>query len=349
MSTASLLVYAGVKSYSLKGKLFARKDFQTLAESRDLDELMTRIKNTTYADAVSKITKPYTSQKIEIALRERQADLHYRMMQASGGSNVLFAYYLRFILRNLKIILKGKILGRTQEQIESAISLHAEELIKERDIVLKALIARDVEEAANSLKPIGIGDEVERAYALYNEKKQIQVIDTYFDKFFYENLSHVLKNSADFSLHHLCGMEVDYYDMMCILRGKFWGIDENQIQGLLVPQMSSNSKELLTRMISADSVKNALNELASTKYRDMVPQNETPVDAIGEFERSFDRRIFEAYNAEFVRIFSFSTVVSIIKLIDYEIRNLSTISFAVEQGIPTDVAMEKIITSEPGA
>jgi V/A-type H+/Na+-transporting ATPase subunit C len=346
MSTSSLLVYAGVKSYSLKGKLFSRKDFQMLAESRDLDEFVTRIKNTTYSDTISKVTKPYTSQKIEIALRERQADLHYRMMQASGGSNVLFAYYLRFILRNLKIILKGKILGRTQEQIESAISLHAEELIKERDVVLKALIAKDLEDAVNSLKPIGIGDEVEKAYSLYSEKKQIQIIDTYFDKFFYENLSHVLKNSADFGLHHLCGMEVDYYDIMCILRGKFWGIDENQIQALLVPQMSSNSKELLTRMISADSVKNALNELAATKYRDIMPQSENPIDAIGEFERLFDRRIFEAYNAEFVRIFSFSTVVSIIKLIDYEIRNLSSISFAVEQNIPTDVVMEKLVTRE---
>ena len=37
-------VYASVKSYSQRGKLLNRADFQTLAESRDLDEFMTRIK-----------------------------------------------------------------------------------------------------------------------------------------------------------------------------------------------------------------------------------------------------------------------------------------------------------------
>jgi len=54
-------VYASVKTYSKKGKLLKKADFQTLAESRDLDELITRIKNTIYGGSVSEIQKPYTS------------------------------------------------------------------------------------------------------------------------------------------------------------------------------------------------------------------------------------------------------------------------------------------------
>ncbi|HWP78814.1 MAG TPA: V-type ATPase subunit [Candidatus Nitrosotenuis sp.] len=346
MVTVSLLVYAGVKSYSLKGKLLTRKELETLAESRDLDELVTRLKNTAYNDAVSKVQKPYTAQKIELALRDRQADLHHMMIQAVGGSNLLFAYYLKFILRNLKIILKGKILGRTQEEIETALSLHAEELIKERDVVLKALIAKDFEEAVTTLKAIGIGEEVEKAYSLYNEKKQIQLLDLYFDKFFYENLSHTVRNSPDFSLHTLCGMEVDYYNMMCILRGKFWGLDENQIQNLIVPQISSASKELLTRMISADSIKTALNELAGTSYKELVPQEENELDAIGQFEKAFDKLIYNSMRSEFVRVFSFSTVVAVTRLLEYEVRNLASITFAVDQKIPTETTLSKLIMHE---
>ncbi|CAE6496485.1 MAG: V-type ATPase subunit [Candidatus Nitrosotenuis sp.] len=346
MATASLLVYAGVKSYSLKGKLLSEKDLQMLAESRDLEELITRIKNTTYADSVSKVTKPYTAQKIELALRDRLADTHHSMMMSVGGSNILFAYYLRFIIRNLKIILKGKVLSREHEDIAASISLHAEELIHERDIVLKALVAKDVEETVTVLKSIGIGDEVDKAYSIYNEKKQIQILDVYFDKFFYENLSHVLRNSSDFSLHNLCGMEIDYYNMMCILRAKFWDLDENQIQNLLVPQISSSSKELLTRMISADSIKSTFNELLNTKYKNLVPQQENAIDAISEFEHAFDRRIFNAYNAEFVRIFNFSTIISIIKLLEYEVRNLCAITFAVEQKISADTVMNKVFAKE---
>ncbi len=344
MVTPSLQMYAGVKSYSIKGKLLTKKDFQTLSESRDLDEFVTRLKNTSYNDAISKIQKPYSSQKIELALRDRQVDLHHMMMQASGGSNVMFAYYLRFILRNLKIILKGKILGRTQAEIEAALSLHPEELIKERDIVLKALIAKDVEEAVSVLKAIGIGEDVEKAYSLYNERKQIQILDLYFDKSFYENLSRTVKSSGEFSLHSLCGMEIDFYNIMSILRGKFWNLDENQLQHIIVSNASSESKEIFTRMISADSIKGALNELLGTHYKDLVPQDDN--DVIAKFERAFERRIYDTMNAQFVRIFGFSTVIAIVRLLDYEIRNLSSIAFGVEQNIPSQTVMDRLIVKE---
>jgi V/A-type H+-transporting ATPase subunit C len=344
MATPSLQVFAGVKSYSIKGKLMTKKDLQTLSESRDLDELVTRIKNTTYNDAISKVQKPYTTQKIELALRDRQADLHHTMMQASGGSNVMFAYYLKFILKNLKIILKGKILGRPQSEIESMISLHPEELIKERDIVLKALVAKDFEEAASVLKGIGIGEEIEQMYSLYNERKQIQVLDMYFDKFFYENLGRTMKSSGDFSLHSVCGIEIDYYNIMSILRGKFWNLDENQLQHLIVSNASSESREMFTKMISADSLKSALNELLSTHYKGMVPQDEN--DAISKFENSFEHKIYNTMNSQFVRIFGFSTIVAIVRLLDFEVRNLSAITYAVEQKIPSDTVMSKIIIKD---
>lgn len=344
MVTLSLQMYIGVKSYGVKGKLLTKKDFQTLSESRDLDELVTRLKNTSYSDAVSKVQKPFSAQKIELALRDRQADLHHMMMKASGGSNVMFAYYLRFILKNLKIVLKGKILGRTQDEIESALSLHPEELIKERDIVLKALIAKDIDEAVSVLKAIGIGDQVEKAYSLYNERKQIQVFDQYFDKSFYEGLSRAMKSSGEFSLHSLCGMEIDFYNIMSILRGKFWNLDENQLQHLIVSNASSESKEIFTRMISADSIKSALNELLGTHYKDLVPQDED--DAIAKFERAFDRRIYDTMNAQFVHIFGFSTAVAIVRLLDYEIRNLASIAFGVEQGIPSQTMMGRITVKE---
>ena len=57
-------VYASVKAYSKRGKLLTRGDFQTLAESRDLEELMTRIKNTVYAEAVADVQKTIFFTKI---------------------------------------------------------------------------------------------------------------------------------------------------------------------------------------------------------------------------------------------------------------------------------------------
>ena len=57
-----------------------------MAESRDLEELMTRIKNTIYGEAVSDVQKPYTSQGIESALRGHLADVHYSIAKTAGDS-----------------------------------------------------------------------------------------------------------------------------------------------------------------------------------------------------------------------------------------------------------------------
>src|SRR3989304_3300171 len=154
-------VFAAVKSYSKKGRLLPKSEFQTLAESRDLDELMIRIKNTNYADAVSKISKPFTSEKIESALKSHLADIHYSISKTGGGSKVLEAFYLKFIISNLKLILKGRILGKSQEEIEPRLNLHAEELIKQRDVILKALVAKDLEEIVSSLNSTVFGEDID--------------------------------------------------------------------------------------------------------------------------------------------------------------------------------------------
>jgi len=229
-------VYASVKSYSQRGKLLKKADFQVLAESRDLEELMTRIKNTIYGDAVADVQSPYTSQGIESALRGHLADVHYSIAKTAGDSDILDAYYMKFVISNLKQILKGKVLGKSQEEIETHINLRAEELIKQRDIIVKALVAKDLEEAVASLSSVQFGEEISKAVALYNERKNIQIFDTYFDKILYQQLGRALKNIRDRDVIKLVGTDIDFYNLLSVIRGKFWGLDDSQIEDLIVTQ-----------------------------------------------------------------------------------------------------------------
>ena len=340
-------IFSSVKSFSARGRLLSKTELQTLAESRNLDELVTRIKSTVYVNAVSKITKPITAEKIESALRSHLADIHYSLAKSvGGGSAVLNAYYLKFLIWNLKLIFKGKVLGRTIEEIEPYVNLHAEELIGRRDVVVKALVAKDIEEAVSSLSSSEFGDEITKAVAIYNEKKNLQVFDTYLDKVFYKHLDSALKGSGEHDLVHLIGMDIDFYNLLSILRGKFWGLDEQQIQDLIVTHTTSAPKDLLGRMISAESVKDALGELSSTVYKDLVPQTDNAIDALTEFERAFELSIYRALNKTFTRMFSFATVIGVLKLTSYEIRNIAAIAFAVEQQIPVQTVMAKLIIAE---
>jgi len=338
--SASKNVYASVKSYSKRGKLLKKEDFQTLAESRDLDELMIRIKNTVYADAVAEVEKPYTSQNIESALRSHLADIHYEISKTAGGG-ILDAYYLKFIISNLKQILKGKVLGKTQEEIETHINLHAEELIKQRDIVIKALVAKDLEETVANLSQTEFGEDIAKAAALYADKKSLQIFDTYFDKILMSRLVKALK-SGDIDASKLVSMDIDFYNILSVIRGKFWGLDEQQIQDLIIIQ-SPAAKELLLRMMSVGTIRDAFNELSNTKYRDLIPQSENELDAIAEFERSFELAIYQSSLNSFTKMFSLATTVGITKLTAFEVRNLAAIGYAVEQKIPTETTMSKLI------
>lgn len=339
-------VFASVKAYSKRGRLLEKSELQTLAESRDLDELVTRIKNTVYANAVSEIQKPYTAEKIESALRSHLADIHYSIAKTAASSTVLDAYFLKFMTWNLKLILKGKVLRKSQEEIEPHINLHAEELIKQRDIILKALVSKDLEEAVSSLSGTVFGEEVAKAVAAYNETKNIQVFDTYFDKILIQQLNGALKKSGDKDLSRPVSMDIDFYNLLSVLRGKFWKLNEQQIQDLIVTYTASAPSDLIGRMIAAPSVRDALNELTSTSYRELVPQSETDIDAISEFEHAFEMAIFNKAKNTFTRMFSSATSVGIAKLTAFEVRNIGSIAYAVEQKIPVQTTMSKLIVDQ---
>ena len=66
---------------------------------------------------------------------------------------------------------------------------------------------------------------------------------------------------------------------------------------------------------------------------------------INEFERKFDLFLYDSLLKEFANMFKLSTVVSVVRLCDYEIRNLSSISYAVENNISSDLVMSKVIAS----
>ena len=339
-------VYASVKSYSQRGKLLKKADFQTLAESRDLEELMTRIKNTIYGDAMADVQKPYTSQGIENALRGHLADVHYSIAKTAGDSDILDAYYMKFIISNLKQILKGKVLGKSQEEIETHINLHAEELIKQRDVIIKALVSKDLEETVASLNSVQFGDEISKASSLYNETKNIQIFDTYFDKILYQQLGRALKNTREREVIKLVGMDVDFYNLLSVIRGKFWGLDDSQIEDLIVSQTPTIPKELLVRMMSSSTVRDAFGELTNTKYKSLIPDVENELDAVAQFERAFEMEIYHASARSFTKMFSFATIIGITKLTAFEVRNLAAIAYAVEQKISTDITMSKLILEE---
>jgi V/A-type H+/Na+-transporting ATPase subunit C len=341
-------IFGTVVAHSLRGKMLSKSELQTLAESRDIEELVTRMKNTVYLDALAKLTRPFTAEKVEGALREYLVNQHTKMVNIANGSAILNAYFVRHITWNLKIILKGKAMGRTYEELLPKINLRAEELVGRRDLMVKALVAKDFDEAVNSLAGSEFGEDAKKAAQSYKEKGDVRVFDTYLDHAFYKSLDRaVVFESKLQDAQKLVGIDIDAYNVLAVLRGKYWGLSPADVADLIVTTTTKVSKDTLQKMINTEKIQEAIGELAATTYKDLIPRSAAnDIDVIMQLEAGFEKEALKRIMNSFRTVFTIANLLASLKLMGYEIRNLAAIAAGVEQKISADKIMASLVRVE---
>ena len=341
-------IFGTVLSHGMKGRILSRNELQTLAESRDIEELVTRMKNTVYLDVLSKLTKPYSAEKIEGALRENLVNNHVKMVSIAGGSGVLNAYFVKYITWNLKLILKGKALGKSYEELVPKINLRAEELVGRRDTVVKALVAKNLEEAIAALAGSEFGEDAAKAAAAYKDKGDLRLFDTYIDHVFYHDLGRALKiESQSPEVKNIVSVDIDAYNILAVLRGKFWNLSQNDVDDLIVATTSKVSKDTLQKMINIEKVSEAITELGNTVYKDIIPQSaKDDINSIMQLEASFEALQLKKVVSSFKTMFSVGIMVGALKLMMIEVRNLSAIASGIEQKVPAESIMTNLVKAD---
>jgi V/A-type H+-transporting ATPase subunit C len=340
-------IFGTVLAHSLRGRMLSKTELQTLAESRDIEELVTRMKNTIYLDALAKLTKPYTAEKVEAALREHLVNQHAKVVNIANGSAILSAYFVRYITWNLKIILKGKAMGKTYEELLPKVNLRAEELVGRRDLVVKALVAKDFDEAINSLAGSEFGEDARKAAQAYKEKGDVRVFDVYLDHAFYKSLDRaVVFESKLQDTNKVAAVDVDAYNVLAVLRGKFWGLSPAEVSDLIVTT-GRVSKDALQRMINTEKIQEAIGELAGTAYKELIPRSAAnDIDAIMQLEAAFEKESLKRIMNSFRTVFTVANLLASVKLMAFEIRNLAAIAAGVEQKIPSDKILASLVRIE---
>ena len=337
-------IFGTVVSHGLKGRMLTKNELQMLTESRDMDELVTRMKNTVYLDALAKLTKPYTADKIENALKEYLVNTHSKMVNVSGGARIISAYFVKHLTWNLKMILKGKALGKSYDELLPKINLRAEELVGRRDLVVKALVSKTLEEAVSTLAGSEFAEDVTKAAAIYKDKGDVRIFDVYLDHVFYHDLGRAMNTeSQSLDAKNIVSVDIDSYNVLAILRGKFWNLPADDINNLIVANTSKVTKETIQKMINAEKISEAIGELSNTVYKDIVPQNPTSdIDSILQIEKGFEDIALKRALSAFRTMFSVGIVLAALKLIMIEVRNLSAIASGIEQKIPGETICIKV-------
>jgi V/A-type H+-transporting ATPase subunit C len=338
-------IFGTVLSHGIRGRMLSKTELQTLAEARDMDELVTRIKNTVYLDALAKISKPYTAEKIEGALREYLVNIHAKMVSVTGGSSILSAYFLKNITWNLKIVLKGKALGKSYDELVPKVNLRAEELLGRRDIIVKALVSKNLDEAISALAGSEVAEDAAKAAAVYKDKGDLRVFDTYLDRTLYVHLGRAMNaESQSMDVKNIVSTDIDSYNVLAVLRGKFWNLSPSDISDLIVTTTSKVTKDTIQKMINTEKISEAIGELATTVYKDIIPQTATnDIEAILQLESGFESTELKRVVSAFRTMFSVGIVVAALKLLMIEVRNLSAIASGIEQKVGTEAIVSRLI------
>ncbi len=346
-------VYASTKSYAAKGTILSRAAIENLTEARDLEELVLRLKATAYDDAVSRIEKPLSSSRIERAAREHVAKVHFDLMRVSPLAPLLSAAFLHYVSSNLKIILKGKVLGKSFEDIRRHVHLYPEQLIGRRDLINRALVAEGLDDVAAQLGKNEFTDDVNLAISAYHNNKRAGIFDLYLDKAYYTNLSAVFWKlrrsgypfgSSVGQLSELISLDVDSHNILSVLRAKSWQMSFNETKSLIIEPTYEISLERLIKMANAESIPSAAHYLENTPYKKILPSEGSSQALIGALEHSFKIRMYEIASHPFLwDVFSSGLPLALTRLKELEATTISSIAFGVEQNIKPGDIQSKLI------
>jgi V/A-type H+/Na+-transporting ATPase subunit C len=281
-------------------------------------------------------------------LREYLVNTHAKLVNIVGGGGILNAYFVRYITWNLKLVLKGKALNKSYEELLPRINLRAEELVGRRDLVVKALVAKDLDEAVSALAGSEFAEDAGKAAAAYKERGDLRLFDTYLDHVFYKSLDRAMVTEAQSpDTKKIVATDIDSYNVLAVLRGKYWNLSAAEINDLIVTTTPKVTRETLQKMINYEKISEAIGELSATVYKEIIPQTaKNDIDAIMQLESGFQAIGLKRIISSFRTMFTVSIMLSALMLLIIEIRNLSAITSGVEQKVPTDDIISNLVRPE---
>jgi len=343
--------YVGTKAFALRGTLLDTPTVQKLAESTSLEEMVNRLRSTPYADTLSGLTPPYSARRIELAFRERLAVVHHSATQGAGRYKILQLYYLKNIAWDLKLALKARALDRTYEETVEYLDMKAEELVGRRDLIVKVLSAKDVNEAVTMLSGTEFFADVEKALAAYASKGEIRFFDVYIDHAVLSAISkeyslnpklYSAKAANVNGVSDMVALDVDAYNVLSVLRSKLWGLTEAEVQELVITPARRVSLSILSSMAGADSVSEAA-KMIETAYRFPMQGPQGDEELIDVVEDGFAKEMRDTADLAFVwQGLSPGTILGLIKLLEFEVSNLAAIAIGVEAGMDPKKILSKL-------
>jgi V/A-type H+-transporting ATPase subunit C len=258
--------YPNARIMAKTGKLLSDGTFEELSEATGLEDIVTLLKETEYADYLSEyVGETYNLLDIEWAFNNHLADVYNQVYAISPPSVkpifevLLKRWDIENIIRTMRCLYAGKDPKRYLIGTGTFTDAQREQLAK----------SQSVEEVTMSIT-------AEFEHILNNvQDQELVVIENTLIKYYYESLWHFLEHSRDVNvllLKDYYGMQIDTTNVLAALRLNVMEEHEN-VSANFLPVTYHVSHEDLKSIVSAEDITIALTVLSNTPYAPIFEQH----------------------------------------------------------------------------
>lgn len=313
------------KVKALKGKMLKNNQYLELLQSKDFKSSLRILKeNTSYGE----LLKTYEIDKLhrgelELILNKHYMEIYRKFINYFHGEYRKFIklLFLRWEIEDLKIIIRGKYIGRSKEEIEKF--LIAKSSLNTIDYSYLTS-SKDLEELVNRLKGSiyynGLKNLIKDV-----DKKGLFRVETELDFIYFSSirkqLKHLDKENKEV-VYEIIGLEADLLNLSWIYRGKkFFNIPPEELFNYTIYDGYKLSKESLRKLCYVTTLEEFHNIIENTPYGCIYKKDDSSI--IEKSEREFQKKYFNKFLRE--NRTNFSMIMSYLILYRIEIRDIISI------------------------
>ncbi|MGQ9543148.1 MAG: V-type ATPase subunit [Candidatus Bathyarchaeia archaeon] len=334
-------IYLITRIHGRKTHLLNPEDFNVMAKSRSLTEIVTQLMRSDYAVEISKLpSREVDSSRLEMIFLKTLVDRYFTVVKDARGKiqDFLRVYAARIEVENLKRILRAKHTGESVES-RNLIPLEREHTIINFPALLKA---EDVEETISLLK--------ETPYAPLSSRLETYrrvglpiILESLLDKIYFEKVLERMEGLVDEdNLRWLICQEIDLRNLLLIFTLKLREATPRLIEDTIIP-IHYKLRRGTVRRLAQGRIEDAKEILAGI-YSRVANEISMRVKEESRLETIIAREIYGCATFALTNFFlELSYVVAYMLLCEREAKNLITVTTALDLGMSEEDLRGRIL------
>lgn len=327
---------------------FLSKDFiQNLVKAEDVGAITRMLESTWYGPEIERAATLYSPPELlEVATNRHLVGLNKIALEATpfSGKAAIRAYFLKWDIHNIELILSSKIIGRTITETEPFLvsSRNFPAGITAGNIPhdeMKIILAQPtVEGVVNNLVKYKYGTILIQHLENYQKTGDLSPMMTDLLSFYYTNLLETLKffQGDEGIVRDLFRMQIDKKNILTLLKGKESEIDREIVKKHLVPEGKISIDKLLDAYNSKD-VDEFVTRIEEYIKLGSLLDTYMKTHNLIDFEVAIDKLINSIYLKKLKNIsLSIGTIFYFIMNAENEWDNIKRIAYGKRYNLPID-------------